>query len=333
MVTIKDIARECGVSPATVSKALNGYGDINPVTAEGIRAKAQEMNYHPNLAARQLKTNISRNIGVVFEDETNSGLAHEHFSRILNSAKDEAEHLGYDITFISEVFGGSFVEHCRNRKCDGVLITTADFAQPSIVELVDSEIPTVSIDYAFENQTCIMSDNMEGEYRLTRYLIEQGHRKIAFIHGEKTAVTIKRLRGFYQACQEAGIEVPDAYVIEGKYHETSNSAIATRSLMQMRNRPTAILYPDDYAYIGGSTELRNMGIRVPEDVSVAGYDGIGLSQVLSPKLTTWCQDTDKIGRCAARKLVELIESKGKAKAEQVLVSGRLQKGESVSRVS
>ena len=101
MVTIKDISKQCGVSPATVSKALNGYGDISSETAEMIRRTAQEMHYMPNAAARQLKTNMSHNIGVLFVDDTMSGLTHEYFSAILNSAKEEAERLGYDITFIS----------------------------------------------------------------------------------------------------------------------------------------------------------------------------------------------------------------------------------------
>ena len=113
MVTIKDLSKLCEVSPATVSKALNGYGDVGQETTERILRAAREMHYMPNAAARQLKTNISHNIGVVFEDETMSGLTHEYFSQILNSAKNTVEALGYDITFISQTIGGrSFTEHC-----------------------------------------------------------------------------------------------------------------------------------------------------------------------------------------------------------------------------
>ena len=103
MVTIKDISKARGVSPATVSKALNGYRDVNPQTAERIRQAAKEMHYLPNVAARQLKTNISHNIGVLFVDETNCGLTHEYFASILNSAKEELELLGYDIDFYPEI--------------------------------------------------------------------------------------------------------------------------------------------------------------------------------------------------------------------------------------
>ena len=101
MTTIKDISRACGVSPATVSKALNGYSEISKETVDLVRRTAKEMHYMPDAAARLLKTNISHHIGVLFEDGTMSGLTHEYFSLILNSVKREAEQLGYDITFIS----------------------------------------------------------------------------------------------------------------------------------------------------------------------------------------------------------------------------------------
>ena len=114
MVTIKDISKACGVSPATVSKALNGYGDISAETIALVKRTASEMHYMPNAAARLLKTNISHNIGVLFVDESRTGLTHEYFSMILNSVKEEAEARGYDITFISQNLGGgpvSFLEH------------------------------------------------------------------------------------------------------------------------------------------------------------------------------------------------------------------------------
>ena len=116
MVTIKDISRACGVSPATVSKALNGYGDISAETVSLVKRTAKEMHYLPNAAARSLKTNTTHNIGVLFVDETSSGLTHEYFSMILNSVKEEAESHGYDITFICQNLGGktvTFLEHCR----------------------------------------------------------------------------------------------------------------------------------------------------------------------------------------------------------------------------
>lgn len=334
MVTIKDLSKLCEVSPATVSKALNGYGDVGKETTERILRAAREMHYMPNAAARQLKTNISHNIGVVFEDETMSGLTHEYFSQILNSAKNTVEALGYDITFISQTIGGrSFTEHCRYRKCDGVLIASVDFTSPAVRELIESEFSTVTIDYTFNNHSCVMSDNVNGAYRLVHYLYDKGHRKIAFIHGEQTSVTQKRLSGFYKACGELGIDVPEEYVIEGRYHDTKVSAEATRRLMELKEPPTAIMYPDDFSYIGGSNQCERMGISIPGDLSVVGYDGINLSQVIRPKLTTWYQDAAKIGEVSGRKLVESIEHKKSCVAEELLVEGKLLEGQTVRDIS
>ena len=335
MITVKDIANRCGVSTATVSKALNGYGDISSMTADRIRKVAQEMHYMPNAAARQLKTNISHSIGILFVDETNSGLTHEFFSQILNSVKDEAERLGYDITFISGNIGGrpaSYLEHARYRKCDGVLIAAVDFESRSVKELVESEVPTITIDYSFNDRSSDMSDNVEGGYALANYLIHKGHRKIAFVHGENTSVTKKRLIGFYRACSENGVEIPEKYMITGKYHDPKLAGEATRKLMELPDRPTAIMYCDDYAYMGGLMELERMHLSVPKDVSCVGYDGISLANIIHPNLTTYYQDTDKIGRLSVQKLVESIEHNKTCEAEQINVAGHLIEGHSVRQI-
>lgn len=332
MVTIKDISKACGVSPATVSKALNGYGDISAETIELVKRTASEMHYMPNAAARLLKTNISHNIGVLFMDESRSGLTHEFFSMILNSVKEEAEARGYDITFISQNLGGapvSFLEHCRYRNCDGVVIACVDFESASVLELVRSEVPVITIDYAFDNTSCIVSDNVEGAGRLAAYLAEMGHRKIAFIHGEMTSVTNKRLLGFYRVMEEKGLTVAPEYIYPGKYHNPDLAGKATAFLLDLPDPPTAIMYPDDYSYLGGLAEIASRNLSIPDDISVVGYDGINLSQVISPRLTTWYQDADQIGRQSVRKLVEAIEKKNTCVAEQIKVSGKLLDGYSV----
>lgn len=336
MVTVKDIAEYCKVSSATVSKALNGYGDISPATADRIRQAARELHYLPNVAARQLKTNNSHSIGLLFEDHTGSGLTHEFFSKILNAAKNEAERSGYDVTFISRNLGGkltSYLEHARYRRLDGVLIASADFESRSVEELVQSEIPTITIDYSFNDQSSVMSDNVEGSYALTRYVIEMGHRKIGFIHGEDTSVTRKRMVGFNRALTEEGITVPEEYIIEAAYHSPDSCREATRKLMELRDPPTVILFPDDYSYIGGLMELERMHVKIPLDVSVVGYDGIGLSQYLHPVLTTYHQDSEEMGRISMRKLIESIEHPKTCEAETLNVKGKLLIGHTVRKIS
>ena len=335
MVTIKDISKKCGVSFATVSKALNGYSDIGEETAENIRMIAKEMGYLPNATARTLKTKRSNNIGVLFMDNTQRGLAHEYFSTVLESFKVEAERLGFDITFISKNIGNlnmSYYDHCKYRHCDGVCIACVDFNDPAVVELVRSEIPTVTIDHVFDNRTAVLSDNIQSVRDLVQYIHGGGHRKIAFIHGEDTSVTQKRLASFYKTCEDLSLEVPDNYVQSALYHDPKSSGIATRELLNLKQRPTCIMYPDDFSFIGGMNEIEKQGLSIPDDISVVGYDGIYLSQVLRPKLTTLRQDTETLGKEAADKLIKAIVSPKTYIPQQVVIPGLLWEGGSVKKI-
>jgi LacI family transcriptional regulator len=335
MVTIKDISKKCGVSSATVSKALNGYRDIGEETAELIRRAAKEMGYLPNATARALKTNRSNNIGVLFIDKMQSGLAHEYFSSVLNSLKVEAERLGFDITFISQNIGEfemSYIEHCKYRNVDGVVIACVNFDDPSVIELVKSDIPIVTIDHVFDNRTAILSDNVNGIRDLVSFAYECGHRNIAMIHGERTSVTLKRLAGFYGTCSELEVRIPQEYVKQALFHDPESSALATRELLALPEKPTCILYPDDFSFIGGRNELEREGLSIPFDISVAGFDGIYLSQVLRPKLTSWRQDTGSIGRRAAEKLIEIIKHPKTYTPQQIVVPGQLIEGETMRNI-
>lgn len=335
MVTLKDISKECGVSQATVSKALNGLPDIGEETASYIRSVAKRMGYLPNATARALKLGCSHNIGILFVDKTCSGLKHEYFSEILNSLKVEAECLGYDITFISKDIGKfsmDYYKHAKYRNCDGVVIASVDFKDPDVVRLVESEIPTVTLDYAFDSRTSVLSDNVGGMQEIVRHVYEKGHRRIAFIHGEDTSVTQKRLASFFKACGEYDLHVPEAYVRPAIYHDPRSSGLATRELLALPERPTCILYPDDFSFIGGMNELERQGLSIPDDMSVVGYDGILLSQVLRPKLTTFRQDAETMGRKAAALLIEQIEKPKSWLPQLVTVSGKLLEGDSVKNM-
>ena len=335
MVSMKDIAQACGVSVATVSKALNGQQDIGEATRERVMAAAKEMGYTANAMARALKTNRTYNIGILFADLQNSGFMHEYFASTLNSFRTEAERCGYDITFINCDVGhtkASYLQHARYRRVEGVAIICADFFDPMVQELVYSDVPVVTLDHAYDNRMAVLSDNMNGVDQLVRYVYAKGHRRIAYIHGNPTAVTERRLTGFYRACGELGLEVPEEYVVACEYHETKGCFAATKKLLALPQRPSCILYPDDYAYIGGYNAIIEAGLRIPEDISVVGYDGLGLSQVVSPKLTTWRQGTEALGRTAAGRLIERIENPRTTPPEHLLISGSLLEGESVKQL-
>ena len=335
MPSLKDLAKECGVSVATVSKALNDQPDIAQATRERIHAAARRMGYLPNAAARALKTNRTYNLGVLFVDEKQSGLTHEYFSAVLDSFKVEAEKRGYDITFINHNISGrsmSYLEHCHYRGVDGVVIACVNFYDPQVVELVNGDVPVVTIDHVFNNRMAILSDNVVGTKALVQQAWACGHRRIAFIHGERTAVTENRLTGFYRACEELGFRADEAIVRQGLYHEAKTCAEITKELLSLPDRPSCIFFPDDFSALGGLNAIREAGLRIPEDISVIGYDGIPLADILSPRLTTYHQDTKAMGTAAAKGLIDLIEHPKTTLLDRVVIPGSLRVRESVAKL-
>ncbi len=337
MVSLKTIAEKCGVSTATVSKALNDQKDISEETKRRIRELAEELGYFPNAAARSLKTKHSHNLGVLFEEEAGRGLQHEYFSGVLNGLKVQAEKQGYDITFINNRFDNremSYYEHCKYRNFEGVAIVCADFNDPRVIELMNSNLPIVTIDYVYQSCTAVSSNNIQGMEDLVKFIYEQGHRKIAYIHGQiRSAVTKDRLASFYRTMDKLGIEVPDEYICTADYLETKEAGNQTKKLLSMENPPTCIIYPDDTALIGGRNTIVEMGLQIPKDISIAGYDGTRMSQLLHPKLTTIQQDTERIGEEAAKRLIHSIEKPRTALIERVVIEGKLIPGQSVGKLS
>lgn len=338
MVSMKDISVACGVSVATVSKALNDHNDVGEETKQRIKQVAKEMGYFPNSSARALKTKRSYNIGVLFVEEVpQSGLTHDYFASILDSFKITIEAKGYDITFINcnKVRKGrlSYLEHSRFRGVDGVLIACVNFEDEEVRELVQSDIPVVTIDYAFADKLAVMSDNGKGIRDLLRYVYEQGHRKIAYITGQETSdVTATRVKSFRDTAAELGLEIQEEYMLSGKYRDIPNAAKKTGILLNMNDRPTCIIYPDDYAAIGGMNEIKARGLSIPDDVSIVGFDGSNIAAQIEPRLTTIAQDTRMIGKVAAENLIDLIERPKSAVIEHVVVEGTLQPGKSVKTI-
>ena len=203
MVTLKDIARECQVSFSTVSKALKGSPEISNETTEFIQKKAREMGYHPNIAARSLRTNRTYDIGVIFEDKTGAGFQHQYFATIISGIQKVAFSKGYEMTFVSgdSTKNYDYYAHALARNYDGVAILSCDYNSSGIKQLVQSEIPTVTLDYFYDMEhSAVMSDYTAGIEELLEYVISCGHKKIAMVHGEKTWVTEQRVQAFKTVC-------------------------------------------------------------------------------------------------------------------------------------
>ena len=236
MVTLKDIARECKVSFSTVSKALKGSPEISIETTDFIKKKAQEMGYHPNIAARSLRTNRTYDIGVIFEDKTGAGFQHQYFATIISGIQKVAFQKGYEMTFVGgdSTKNYDYYSHALARNYDGLAILSCDFTSSGITGLVKSEIPTVSLDYFYDlDHAAVMSDYTAVINELLEYVISMGHKKIAMIHGEKTWVTDERIQAFNKVCKAHGIDVPAEYFAEGLYHDPVTSSAATEVFLSL----------------------------------------------------------------------------------------------------
>ena len=334
--TIRELAAACGLSVSTVSKALNDYRDVSEETRAMVREAAQRLGYRPSAIARGLKLGRTQNLGVLYTDDTQSGFTHNYFAPVLEAFKREAERRGYDITFITHRTGANgmtYLEHCLCRNVDGVGIVNCHFDDPEVQALIAGPLPVVTVDHAFPGCSCVQSQNGEGMAELTRYLIAMGHRRIAFVSGEDIAVTRTRRSSFLGVMREAGLSVPEAYMVFSLFHDPAAVRAATAQLLALPEPPTCIIMPDDYSALGGMEAIRAAGLRIPEDVSVAGFDGVPLLQMCSPRLTTVRQDTECIGTAAARRLVHLIERPQTTRRDTVPVACRLLEGETVANIA
>lgn len=336
MVSMKDIAAVCEVSVATVSKALNNHSDIGEETRKKVKSVAKELGYHPNLSARALKTNKSYNLGVLYKEESGSGLTHDYFSQVLENFKNTAEHEGYDITFLnnSKIRKDrmSYLEHSIHRGMDGVMIAIADYKDTEVLELLLSDLPVVTVDYVFNGRISVMSNNILGMEELLAYIYEQGHRDIAYIYGEESMVTTNRVSTYYKFLEEKNIKIREEFLQRGKYRDSYTAGRITSELLELKNPPSCIVYADDFSAIGGMNVIKNKGLRIPNDISIAGFDGITIASQLDPQLTTYKQDTVGIGCMAAKKLISLIENPKATSISQFVMNGELVKGGSVAKI-
>ncbi len=336
MVTIQELSKLCGVSVSTVSKALNGYSDISDKTRALVIKTANDMGYFPNANARALKLKKTYSIGVLFNTLQNIGLKNDYFAHILEAFKEEAAQNGYDITFIEHYIGRrkmTYLEHCQYRHFDGVCIMCADFENEEVIRLVNSDIPVLTIDYAFQKAYSIISDNYGGMKQLVNYIIRQGHTDIAYIYGVNSLVTRNRVDGFLDTLEDNGLTVPPEYLRESLYRNMLTAEEQTMKLLQLPNRPTCIIAPDDTSAMGVVSAIRKCGLQIVRDISIAGYDGIDSTQFIGIKLATVRQERDAIGRQAAKKLIEMIEKNSEVPLDTVFMKQTLMTGNSVKKLN
>lgn len=254
----------------------------------------------------------SYTLGILFDDEARNGLTHDFFASVLNGFKNQAEEQGYDITFINtrkdNPHKTSYLKRIQERNIQGVGIICTNFEDPEVKELISSDVPVVTIDEPLDGVISVLSDNAQGIKNLVYHISGMGHTKIAYIHGNMNSVTQVRIKNFKEACEKLGITVPDEYIRQSAFRDIKKTAYETEALLRLPDPPTCIIFPDDYSAIGGINILKAYGMVIPDDISVAGYDGIDIPSRYDPQITTVKQDMEGMGKTAAEKLIALIET-------------------------
>ncbi|MCD8510638.1 MAG: LacI family transcriptional regulator [Bacillus sp. (in: Bacteria)] len=315
MATIYDIAKKTGYSISTVSKVLNNYCDVGAKAKKIINEAVEELGYYPSSSARTLSTKKSWTIGVVFVEDAGIGMEHPFFNAVIESFKKSAEKEGYDLLFASNNIGNepkSYLDHFHYRGVDGVVVVCSDPKSPDVAKLMDSNIPSVVIDLDTRGASVVFSDNIHGSELAVEYLVSLGHKKIAHISGSKELyVGQQRLKGFLRTMKREGLPVPEEYVVDGGYFTFDGGKEAMVKLLKLENKPTAVYVAGDLMAIGAIKAIQEAGFKVPEDISVMGFDDIVIGRYMTPGLTTIKQDTALIGRTAASLLIEQINAKQK----------------------
>ncbi len=334
MASLKDVAKKANVSIATVSKVIHDHNDISDKTKKIVKDAIIAVDYSPNLSARRLKMGYGKRIGVIYMVESAIGQTHEFFVNILISFKETIEKAGYEVVFFNHKYQEkvNFYEYSKASNLDGVCIINSNHYEGRVLPLIESSLPVVTIDRKYDNKIAIMSDNRAGYKALIDYVVSLGHEKIAFIHGQEGAVTKRRIQTYNETLLEYNIEPKKDYLLEIQYNNSVQCYDAVKKLLDLKDPPTCILCSDDNAAIGAYNLVKDLNLKIPEDISIVGYDGISLSQFISPKITTYHQNSIDMGTLAGKKLIQLVK-KENVEIESIYIEGELLVGESVSKIN
>jgi LacI family transcriptional regulator len=298
--TIRDVAREAGVSVATVSRVFNGSSLVSQGTALTVIAAAAALDYSPNGAARSLSTKRTHVLGVLLPD-----LHGEFFSEIIRGIDHGTRAERYQVILSSSHASASemiSVARSLRGRIDGLIVMAPDAGSARAIGDIARYFPVVLLNPGLRVPLCsaVSIANARGATSVVHHLASLGHRRIAVISGPTENVDAReRLKGYRRALRESGSDISERLEIPGDFHELSGYRSA-RDILALRPRPTAVFAANDYMAIGLLRALAEAGVRVPDDIAVAGFDDIPLAQYLAPPLTTVRVDSYELGERAVR---------------------------------
>ena len=305
-ITIKELARQAGVSHSTVSRALNNHPALARETVERIQQLARELNYVPSHSARSLKTNRSHMLGVIVHR-----IADPFYSEVLGGIQNVAHQFQYGM-FISASENdmerqAALIRGMFGRQADALIIGDSFFTSAHLNDL-EIRVPTVFIHNRAEVLPhSIYHDDVNGTRALTLHLLKLGHRRIAFGGNQRGGLLQQQRRaGVVAALKDAELKLRREYDLLAPNGQMSSGALLAKQLLKLSQRPTAIICFNDMQAIGVMQILQQANVRVPEDISVTGFDDIPLAEFVYPALTTYCQPSWELGQMAAKVALNLL---------------------------
>ncbi len=318
--TIRDIARATGLNISTVSRSLNGQAGVSAKTRGRVRAVARRLHYRRNSLASGLITRRTRTLGLIFSDVRNPFAA-----ELARGVEDAAFRAGYEVVLCNSDLDPDkelgYVHSLLEKRVDGLMINSVRHGdldlRPGSVPIVFFNRPRRRRDYSE-----VTANNFEGGREATRHLIELGHRRIAHLTGVPGHVNLaERCRGFLQALRGAGLK--PAAILRGPHSYQGGYELCRRLLEETRPRVPAIFAGNDVLAIGAMRALREAGLRVPQDVSIVGFDDIEIAALLAPPLTTVYQPKYEMGQAAVEVLLRRIAGQDGGVAEHRVLGTRL----------
>jgi len=313
--TIKDIAKKAGVSHTTVSRALNGDPSISTGTCERVCELAEEMGYLGSAAARGLRTNRSKVIGVIV-----SRIDNPYFGEIIQGIEETLNQTGYSLFIASSHLESrvekNIIKAFARQMVDGVIICASSFCDENAAILRGFQIPVVALNNECpEKYVCsVEHDDIKGAQQVTRYLIQLGHRRLAYLGNSLAArINDERQQGFISEINKNGFENEPHIIFNTKGREIENGEEAMKKLLEVNPLPTAVFCFNDLMAIGALKTANDHGLKIPEDISIVGFDNIPYSAYTSPALTTFNQPKYQIGQESTNLLLESMEHFEKGK--------------------
>ena len=336
-VTIKDIARELGISPSTVSRALKDHPDISPETKKAVNELAEKLNYTPNIVALSLRQSKTNTIGVIIPE-----LVHFFFSTVISGIEDVAYSAGYNviITQSNESLQRekTDIKALFNSRVDGMLISvsreTSNFEH--IDNILAKGVPMVFFDRVYDhpNSSKIIVDDLSGAKEATTHLIDQGCQRIAHLEGPPNLeISKQRLEGYIQAHNDRNIPVDKKLIIPCALGTIEEGKSATAKLLAQTPRPDAIFATNDPAAMGAMQAIKEAGLKIPHDIAVVGFSNWFFTALLDPPLTSVDQPGFEMGQEAAKLLIRQIEVRTKDRDAEVPAETKVLKTKLIARES